>query len=63
MKPMIQLHLEVEREKPESTSPPEHEHEEAEPVVTEERVRRMLNRAAHKAGTEFRRSGGGIFSK
>ncbi len=63
MKPMIQLHLEVDREKPEATNLPNQERKEPEPVVTDERINRILKRAAHKAGTEFRRSSTGIFSK
>lgn len=63
MKPLIQLHLDIESEKPEATNLPQQEREEPKPVVTDERVRRMVNRAAHKAGTEFRRGGTGIFSK
>ena len=63
MEPLIQLHLEVEPEKPGAANLPKQEREEPKPVVSDERVIRILRHAAHKAGTEFRRSGTGIFSK
>jgi len=34
-----------------------------EPRVISKRLNRIINRAAHKATTEFTRSGSGIFSK
>lgn len=63
MEPLIQLHLEIEPQKPETANLPNQKREEPEPVVTDERVIRILRHAAHKAGTEFRRSGTGMFSK
>lgn len=63
MKPLIQLHLEIEPQKPETANLPSPEREEPKPVVSDERVIRILRHAAHKAGTEFRRSGTGMFSK
>lgn len=63
MESLIQLHLEVEPEKPEAANLPKQEREEPKPVVSDERVIRILRRAAHKAGTEFRRSDTGMFSK
>jgi hypothetical protein len=63
MEPLIQLHLEIEPEKREAASLPIHKREEPEPAVSDERVIQILRHAAHKAGTEFRRSGTGIFSK
>lgn len=63
MEPLIQLHLEIDPEKREAANLPIQEREEPEPAVSDERVIRLLRHAAHKAGTEFRRSGTGIFSK
>lgn len=63
MKPMIQLHLEIDSTKPEAANLPNQERKEPEPAVTDERVNQILRRAAHKAGTEFRRGGSGLFSK
>lgn len=63
MKPLIQLHLEIGPEKFGAANLPSQEREELKPAVSDERVIRILRRAAHRAGTEFRRSGTGIFSK
>lgn len=63
MEPLIQLHLEIEPQKPEVANLPKQEREEPQPAVSDERVIRILRRAAGKAGREFRRSNAGIFSK
>jgi hypothetical protein len=65
MESLIQLHLEIEPEgeEREGANLPIQEREDPKPAVSDERVIRILKRAAHRAGTEFRRSGTGIFSK
>ncbi len=65
MKPLLQLNLVSDKEKAEAAANLSAEKkEEAEPVVTDKNLNRMLNRMTHKASTEFRRSGSpGIFSK
>ena len=64
MKPFLQLHLQSEGEKPQAANLPRSENEEAKPVVLGKRVNRFVNRAAHKAAGEFRKSAGsGLFSK
>ena len=62
MKPLLQLNLQDDREKPESANP---KPESAEPVppVVDKRLNRLARKAAHKAAMQYGRSGSGIFSK
>ena len=61
----LQLHLEVDKAKPEEEqlSKPEGENEEPKPFVTSKRLNRMINRAAHKGASQYSRNSSGIFSK
>ena len=62
MKPFLELHLVTDEEKAEAAKKlSDREKEEAEPVVTDENLSRMVNRFTHKAAT--RSSSPGIFSK
>jgi hypothetical protein len=67
MKPLLQLNLLSESEKAQAASLPraesEAECEEPKPFVPSKRLSRFVNRAAHKAATEYSRSGSGFFSK
>lgn len=64
MERFIQLNLGSDSEKAGEANVPNQERKEPEPPVISKRVNKMINRAAHKASTEFRRGGsGGIFSK
>ena len=65
MKPFLQLHLvESQGEKPQAANLPRSESEEAKPVVLGKRLNRFLNRAAHKAAGEYKKSSGsGLISK
>ncbi len=63
MKPLLQLHLEDSTPKPETPTTPGPECEEPKPMVPSKRLNRIVNRAAHKAATEFSRNSSGIFSK
>lgn len=66
MESLLQLHLQSDSEKAEAVNLPrqEPEREEPKPLVPGKRLHQMMSRAAHKAATEFSRSGsGGIFSK
>lgn len=64
MKPILQLNLRDENEKPQAANLSKSGNEEARPVVLGKRVNRFVNRAAHKAAGEFGKSGGsGLFSK
>ncbi len=63
MKPLLQLNLQSDREKAESENPPKPEGEQQEPRVVGKRLNRLARKAAHKAATEYSRSGSGIFAK
>ena len=63
MDSLLQLHLQSDNPKPEAENVSKPENEEPKPVVTSKRLNRIINRAAHKAATEYGRSGSGIFSK
>ena len=61
MESLLQLHLESQKAKPEADNLPKPEKDEV--IVPSKRLNRIVNRAAHKAATEFRKGGSGIFSK
>ena len=63
MERFIQLNLHSESEKPEPANLPNPERKEPEPSVSSKRLKRLVNKAAHKAATEFGRNKSGIFSK
>lgn len=63
MESLLQLHLESDKVKTEAENLPKPEQEEAKVIVPSKRLSRIINRAAHKAATEFRKGGSGIFSK
>ena len=63
MKSLLQLNLKSDGEKVETANLPKRENEEPRPLIPSKRLNRMINRAAHKAASEYGRSGGGIFSK
>ncbi len=63
MKPFIELHLQSDSDKAAPMNLPSQEREETRPVIQTKRLHKMVNRAAHKAASEFGRKGSGIFSK
>ena len=63
MKPMIQLHLDIDSKKPEPANLPIQEHEEEKPIVLDDKMHRTLYHTGHKPGAGHRQSGSGIFSK
>lgn len=64
MKPFLQLNLQNENDRQQETNLPKPEGEEEKPVMLGKRVNRFVNRAAHKAAGEYRKTGGsGLFSK
>lgn len=63
MDSLLQLHLQSDNPKPEAAGPPKPESEEPKPVVESKRLNRIINRAAHKAASEYGRNSSGIFSK
>lgn len=63
MERFIQLNLHDDSEKPAAENLPHPEQKGNEPPVIGKRVSKMLNKAAHKASSQYGKSGGGIFSK
>ena len=63
MERFIQLNLRDEKENANAANLPKPEAKEPEPPVLGKRVHKLLNKAAHKAASEYGRSGSGIFSK
>ena len=63
MERFIQLNLRDENEKAGPASLPSDQQKVQEPPVIGKRVNRLLNKAAHKAASQYGRSGSGIFSK
>ena len=63
MKPLLQLHLETTEKKAEAAIPSRQEGEEPKPVVVGKRLKRLANKAAHRAALEYGRSRSSIFSK
>lgn len=59
----LQLNLQQPDKKPDDANLPRPEGVQAQPVVSEKKLSRIANRAAHKAAGHFGRSGSGIFSK
>ena len=62
MDSLLQLHLQTDSTKPEAANSPKPDGEEPKPIVTSKRFNRIINRAAHKAASEYGRNSG-IFSK
>jgi len=63
MDSLLQLHLQSDPAKPEAANPQKPENEQPELMVTSKRLNKIINRAAHKAATEYRKGASGIFSK
>ncbi len=63
MQPFLQLNLHEDREKAEAASPPKPVSEEQPSAEEDERMKRIAAKAAHKAATEYRHGGSGLFSK
>lgn len=63
MKPLLQLNLNSDREKAETESLPKPDREAPEPVAVTKSLNQLANRAAHRAASEYRRNGTGLFSK
>ena len=63
MEHLIQLNLQSDSQKAELANLPNPEHKEVESPVLSKRLHRLVNKAAHKAASEFGRSKSGIFSK
>jgi hypothetical protein len=63
MERFIQLHLQSDSEKAEPANLPNPERNLPEPSMPSKRLKRIGDRAAHKAASEFSRNKSGIFSK
>ncbi len=63
MPSLLQLRLEVDKEKAEAPDTSKPEVREPQPPVMGKRLNAIVNRAAHKAATHSGRQGSGIFSK
>ena len=63
MKPLLQLNLNRDSEKAESENLRKPEREAPEPVAVTKSLNQLANRAAHRAASEYRRNGTGLFSK
>ncbi len=65
MKPLLELHLRDEPEKPSVPNPlkQEQEGEESRPFVASKRLNRMARKVAHRAAVDAGRSSSGLFSK
>ena len=63
MERFIQLNLQSDRQKAEPANLPNPEPKDPEPPVSSKRLHLLVNKAAHKAATEFGRNSSGIFSK
>lgn len=59
----VQLNLRSDGEKIDTANLPKSEEKEPSPPVMSKRLHRLLNKAAHKAASEYGRSKSGIFSK
>jgi hypothetical protein len=60
---LLQLNLQSDSAKTETENLLKPERAEVRPLVVGKRLNRMINKAAHKAATEFGPSRSGIFSK
>ena len=63
MEPLLQLNLNSDRENAEGENLPRPDREAPEPVAVTKSLNQMANRVAHKAASEYRRNGTGLFSK
>lgn len=63
MERFIQLNLRDEKENANAANLPKPEGKEPESPMLSKRVNKLLNKAAHKAASEYGRGGSGIFSK
>ncbi len=63
MEPLLQLNLNSDREKAEGENLPRPDREAPEPVAVTKSLNQMANRVAHRAASEYRRNGTGLFSK
>ena len=63
MKPLLQLNLNRDSENAEAENLPKPDREAPEPVAVTKSLNQLANRAAHKAASEYRRNGTGLFSK
>lgn len=63
MERFTQLNLRRDSEPVEPANLSKPEQKEPEPPVMGKRVNRIINKAAHKAASEFGRNRGGLFSK
>ena len=63
MERFIQLNLQTNTGKVEPANLPDAERKEQETPILSKRLHRLVNRAAHKAATEFGRNKSGIFTR
>jgi hypothetical protein len=63
MQSILKLHLESENEKAEAPAPSKPDNKDPQPAVMGKRLHQMVNRAAHKAASQYGRQSSGIFSK
>jgi len=63
MQSILQLHLANESAKAEAPTPSKPENKDTQPPVMGKRLHQMVNRAAHKAASQYGSKSSGIFSK
>jgi hypothetical protein len=63
MQSILKLHLESDSAKAETPTSSKQEDKNPQPVVMGKRLHQMVNRAAHKAASQYGRKSSGIFSK
>lgn len=63
MESILKLDLQPRNETPAAENLPKPESKEPQPPMLGKRVHRLINKGAHKASSQYSRSGAGIFSK
>jgi len=63
MEPLLQLNLHRDSEMAEAENLRKPDREAPEPVAVTKSLNQIANRAAHRAASEYRRNGTGLFSK
>ena len=63
MQSILKLQVESDSARVEAPTPSKPEHKNPQPVVIGKRLHQMVNRAAHKAASQYGRQSSGIFSK
>lgn len=63
MQSILKLQVESDSARVEAPTPPKPEVKSLQPVAMGKRLHQMVNRAAHKAASQYGRQSSGIFSK